>query len=112
MPPLYKLSIGSGKNASSQYFQSDAALQTHLSTLRDGQKYELQRFKGLGEMQAEQLWNTTLNPATRTLKQVTIDDVAQAEQVISMLMGDVVAPRRDWIIQNAHLVDWKMIDAH
>jgi DNA gyrase subunit B len=63
-------------------------------------------------MQAEQLWNTTLNPATRTLKQVTIDDVAQAEQVISMLMGDVVAPRRDWITQNAHLVDWKMVDAH
>ncbi|HAV02569.1 MAG TPA: DNA topoisomerase IV subunit B, partial [Chryseobacterium sp.] len=72
-----------------------------LELAPDGKGVEVQRYKGLGEMNPEQLWDTTLNPEHRILKQVTIESLAEADNVFSMLMGDEVPPRRDFIEKNA-----------
>ncbi|MEG0475041.1 MAG: toprim domain-containing protein, partial [Carnobacterium sp.] len=95
LPPLYKLSRGIGKKEKIAYAWTDDELVE--VTKRFGKNYILQRYKGLGEMNADQLWDTTMDPETRTLIRVRIDDAAQAERRVSVLMGDKVEPRRKWI---------------
>ncbi len=98
LPPLYKVSKGSGKKEVIEYSWSDDDLQDAIKKV--GKGYVLQRYKGLGEMNADQLWDTTMNPETRTLIRVKIDDIARAERRITTLMGDKVEPRRKWIESN------------
>lgn len=95
LPPLYKVSKGTGKKAVIEYAWTDEEL-TQV-TEQVGKGYMLQRYKGLGEMNADQLWETTMDPETRTLIRVRIDDAAQAERRVTTLMGDKVEPRRKWI---------------
>lgn len=98
LPPLYKVSKGTGKKEKVEYAWEESGLQGAIDLV--GKGYILQRYKGLGEMDSTQLWETTMNPETRTLVRVTIDDIARAERRISTLMGDKVEPRRKWIEKN------------
>ncbi|MGG3889772.1 DNA topoisomerase IV subunit B [Metabacillus fastidiosus] len=98
LPPLYKVSKGTGKNEIIEYAWSDEELKG--VTTKVGKGYMIQRYKGLGEMNADQLWETTMNPETRTLIRVKIDDIARAERRVTTLMGDKVEPRRKWIENN------------
>ena len=95
LPPLYKVSKGQGKKQVVEYAWTDDELAATIKKI--GKGYMLQRYKGLGEMNAEQLWKTTMDPASRTLIRVRIDDAAQAERRVTTLMGDKVEPRRKWI---------------
>lgn len=98
LPPLYKMNEGKGKKEKIEYAWTNAELDEMRKHF--GRNANLQRYKGLGEMNADQLWETTMNPDTRTLIQVTIDDAAQAEKRVAVLMGDKVEPRRKWIENN------------
>ena len=95
-PPLYKVKRG----RSEVYCYDDKALKIAIEEI--GKGYSIQRYKGLGEMNPEQLWDTTLNPDGRKLVQVSIEDAAEADRLVSLLMGDKVEPRRDYIISHAN----------
>lgn len=95
-PPLYKVKVGK----ESQYLYDDHALEEMRKKNKNG-KFELQRYKGLGEMNPEQLWETTMNPENRTLLQVTVDDAAEADRTFDMLMGNEVPPRKRFIQTHA-----------
>jgi DNA gyrase subunit B len=98
-PPLYLVKKGKEQ----EYAWTDEERKGLVQLLGQGKddSVNIQRYKGLGEMNAEQLWDTTMNPLTRTLKQVTIESAAEADRVFSMLMGDEVPPRREFIEKNA-----------
>ncbi len=96
-PPLYK--VERGRNH--QYCYNERELQEYLGSLPANANYNIQRFKGLGEMMPEQLWTTTMNPETRMIKRVEIEDAAEADRIFTVLMGDRVAPRREFIETHA-----------
>jgi len=100
MPPLYKVSRGKTE----RYVYNDEALEELLNEIGREPKPEIQRYKGLGEMSSEQLWTTTMNPETRTMMQVTVADAITADETFTLLMGDQVEPRREFIEQNYDLV--------
>ncbi|OKP93549.1 DNA topoisomerase IV subunit B [Paenibacillus sp. P46E] len=102
-PPLYKLTRKSGKLETVRYAWSDEELANYLKEF--GKNFELQRYKGLGEMNPDQLWETTMNPESRNLLQVQIEDAAKAERRVSTLMGDKVDPRKRWIVENVDFTE-------
>ena len=98
IPPLFKLQRGKEV----RYAYSDAERDTAMLELKSGNAtIGVQRYKGLGEMNAEQLWETTMNPVNRILKKINIEDAEEADQVFTMLMGDEVPPRKHFITTNA-----------
>jgi DNA gyrase subunit B len=98
-PPLYLVKKGKEQRYCWNETQREQAVKEIGGEKADS--VNVQRYKGLGEMNAEQLWETTLNPETRTLRQVTVDNAAEADRIFSMLMGDEVPPRREFIEKNA-----------
>ena len=99
-PPLYGVKHGK----ETIYVQNDRELQEAIAQLPENARYSVQRYKGLGEMDPEQLWNTTMNPETRSMLRVDLQDAIEADEIFETLMGDNVEPRRDFIQSHAHYV--------
>jgi DNA gyrase subunit B len=99
-PPLYQIKPKGRKGG--KYLYTDEELAIEAAKYEDASRYTVQRYKGLGEMDPEQLWSTTMEPNSRTLVQVNIDDAARAERVVSELMGSLVEPRREFITKHAN----------
>ncbi|GAA2186347.1 DNA gyrase/topoisomerase IV subunit B [Micromonospora lupini] len=113
MPPLHKITT-KGRNAQTVYTYTQAEMEATVRKLEKAGKQivtPIPRFKGLGEMDADELWDTTMNPATRAVRRITLDDVDAAERILELLMGEKVEPRRNWLIDSADRVDRDAIDA-
>ncbi|MET7705836.1 DNA topoisomerase IV subunit B [Micromonospora sp. NPDC005413] len=113
MPPLHKITT-KGRNPQTVYTYTQAEMEATVRKLEKSGKQivtPIPRFKGLGEMDADELWDTTMNPATRAVRRITLDDVDAAERILELLMGEKVEPRRNWLIDSADRVDRDAIDA-
>ncbi|MFI7302775.1 type IIA DNA topoisomerase subunit B [Micromonospora aurantiaca] len=113
MPPLHKITT-KGRNPQTVYTYTQAEMEATVRKLEKAGKQivtPIPRFKGLGEMDADELWETTMNPATRAVRRITLDDVDAAERILELLMGEKVEPRRNWLIDSADRVDRDAIDA-
>ncbi|ADL45616.1 MULTISPECIES: type IIA DNA topoisomerase subunit B [Micromonospora] len=113
MPPLHKITT-KGRNPQTVYTYTQAEMEATVRKLEKTGKQivtPIPRFKGLGEMDADELWETTMNPATRAVRRITLDDVEAAERILELLMGEKVEPRRNWLIDSADRVDRDAIDA-
>ncbi|MGC4856220.1 DNA gyrase/topoisomerase IV subunit B [Micromonospora sp. DT4] len=113
MPPLHKITT-KGRNPQTVYTYTQAEMEATVRKLEKAGKQivtPIPRFKGLGEMDADELWDTTMNPATRAVRRITLDDVDAAERILELLMGEKVEPRRNWLIDSADRVDREAIDA-
>ncbi|MET8258498.1 DNA topoisomerase IV subunit B [Micromonospora sp. NPDC005205] len=113
MPPLHKITT-KGRSPQTVYTYTQAEMEATVRKLEKAGKQivtPIPRFKGLGEMDADELWDTTMNPATRAVRRITLDDVDAAERILELLMGEKVEPRRNWLIDSADRVDRDAIDA-
>jgi DNA gyrase subunit B len=112
MPPLHKITT-KGRNPETHFTFSQREMETKVAALQRAGKQvvtPVPRFKGLGEMDAEELWDTTMNPSTRSVRRITLDDVEAAEQALELLMGEKVEPRRAWLVESSVRVDQSAID--
>jgi DNA gyrase subunit B len=112
MPPLHKITT-KGRNPETHFTFTQREMETKLAALERAGKSvvtPVPRFKGLGEMDAEELWATTMNPATRSVRRITLDDVEAAEGALELLMGEKVEPRRAWLVESSVRVDQSAID--
>ncbi|WP_127504299.1 DNA gyrase/topoisomerase IV subunit B [Actinoplanes solisilvae] len=113
MPPLHKV-VTKGRNSETIFTYTQQEMESTVARLERGGKTvnkPVSRFKGLGEMDADELWDTTMNPATRTVRRITIDDAERAEATLELLMGERVEPRKNWLIEAAGRIDQETIDA-
>ena len=112
MPPLHKV-MTRGRNAETHFTFTQREMEQKVAQLEKAGKQvvtPVPRFKGLGEMDADELWETTMNPATRSVRRITMDDVDAAETALELLMGEKVEPRRNWLVESAARVDQSAID--
>jgi DNA gyrase subunit B len=113
MPPLHKV-VTKGRNTETIYTYTQQEMEATVARLeRSGKQVQkpVTRFKGLGEMDADELWDTTMNPAARTVRRITLDDAERAEATLELLMGERVEPRKNWLIEAAGRIDQETIDA-
>ncbi|MFJ7218666.1 type IIA DNA topoisomerase subunit B [Amycolatopsis sp. NPDC098790] len=113
MPPLHKL-VTKGRNPETHFTYTQQEMETKFAALEKAGKNivtPVPRFKGLGEMDADELWETTMNPATRSVRRITMDDVEAAEGALELLMGEKVEPRRNWLVASSDRIDREAIDA-
>ncbi|MFJ5990273.1 type IIA DNA topoisomerase subunit B [Lentzea sp. NPDC092896] len=112
MPPLHKV-MTRGRNAETHFTFTQRQMEQKVASLEKAGKQvvtPVPRFKGLGEMDADELWETTMNPSTRSVRRITMDDVEAAEEALELLMGEKVEPRRNWLVESAARVDQSAID--
>ncbi len=112
MPPLHKITT-KGRNPETRFTFTQREMETTVAALEKAGKQvvtPVPRFKGLGEMDADELWETTMNPATRSVRRITLADVEVAEETLELLMGEKVEPRRNWLVESSSRVDFSAID--